>query len=188
LCEGDAKYGAGESASEFTDGFVRYIRITDINDDGNLRSDKVGISKDKAKDYLLSNGDFLFARTGATVGKTYLYNNKDGECAYAGYLIKFKPNENRLSQYYLKYYCHSSAYWRWIRNTARSTAQPNVNAAEYSRMLIPIPSMNEQLQISQILSEVDAKIQKEEATKAEFEQLKKGLMQVLLTGKVRVKA
>jgi len=188
VCEGKAKYGAGESSKKFTEGLVRYIRITDINKDGNLNNDMVGIQKENAKDYLLTDGDFLFARTGATVGKTYLYNPKDGECAYAGYLIKFVPKQNILLKYYLNYFCHSSTYWKWINNTARSTAQPNINAAEYSRMRLSLPPIDEQHQIANIFTEVDAKIKKEEATKAELEQLKKGLMQVLLTGKVRVKA
>ena len=166
----------------------RYIRITDLNDDGSLRNDEwVSISEKDADSYMLSEGEIVFARTGATVGKTYIYKKEDGKCAFAGYLIRFIPDKNKLNANFLFHYTHSYNYWRWLKSIQTEGVQPNVNAEQYSRMLVVKPPIEEQKKIADIISLIDNKIHVEIDKKLNQEILKKGLMQKLLTGKIRVK-
>ena len=97
LAEGKLEYGANEVA-EFDDiGLPRYIRITDFGDDGNLRDDTFkSLTMEQAKGYFLAEGDVLFARSGATVGKTFQFKQYKGRACFAGYLIKARPNKKIL--------------------------------------------------------------------------------------------
>ena len=96
------EYGSGASANPYHEGLVRYIRITDINDEGKLdESQKVGISKADAENKLLEKNDVLIARTGNTVGKSYIHKADYEETAFAGYLIRFKTNPEKLSSDFL---------------------------------------------------------------------------------------
>ena len=129
LCNSRPQYGAAISAIPKDIALPRYIRITDLNDDGFLKTEEwKSISEEDAKSYLLSDGQILFARTGATVGKTYMYRNEDGKCAFAGYLIRFIPDKNKLEPKFLFYYTHSENYWKWLRSIQTEGVQPNVNA------------------------------------------------------------
>ena len=128
LCERPGEYGANVRKRQFDPILHRYVRITDVTDDGKLRSaDPVSIDDVDADKYVLEKGDVLFARSGATVGKTYLYRQQDGRCAFAGYLIRFKPVREVLDPQYLFYYTHSPAYLEWVKNSQRAQAQPNIN-------------------------------------------------------------
>ena len=187
-CIQKPEYGAGESAIEKDLKLPRYIRITDLNDDGSLRNKEwKSIKENAAKDYLLNNNDILFARTGATVGKSYLYADEDGRCAFAGYLIRFQPDQTKLNSKFLFHYIHSIYYWKYIKSIQTWGVQPNVNAEQYSNLLILLSPIHEQQKIASILSGVDAYIQKNQQYKKRLEKLKKGLMQKLLTGQIRVK-
>jgi type I restriction enzyme S subunit len=187
LCNGQPEYGANVSSIDKDKSLPRYIRITDITEDGKLlEATWQSIKREFAQPYILEEGDFLFARSGATVGKTYLYRNKDGECAFAGYMIRFKPNPKQLLPELLFQYTHSNFYYNWVKGILRAGAQPNINAQEYFNMPLPKPPINEQKQIAEILSSVDEELEKESNHKEHLELLKKGLMQVLLTGKIRV--
>ena len=132
-------YGSGASAVEY-DGQTRYIRITDINDLGDLNEDVKSPSEIDDK-YLLKEGDILFARSGATVGKTYCHNEKNGRCIYAGYLIKMRPNTSTVLPKYIFYYTKSEYYKAFIRNAQNAVAQPNINAKQYGALIIPIPPL-----------------------------------------------
>lgn len=187
LCHGQPEYGANVPSIDMDKSLPRYIRITDITEDGKLlKSTWQSIKREFAEPYILKEGDFLFARSGATVGKTYLYRNKDGECAFAGYMIRFKPNPMQLLPDFLFQYTHSNFYYNWVKGMLRAGAQPNINAQEYSIMPLPRPPINEQKQITQILSCIDEEVEKEARHREQLESLEKGLMQVLLTGKTRV--
>lgn len=187
-CSKKPEYGAVVSAIEKDPKLPRYIRITDLNEDGSLRDEEwKSISEKEAKNYLLNEGDFLFARTGATVGKTYLYEKKDGLCAFAGYMIRFIPKSAQLDSKFLFHYTHSDLYWKWLKSIQTWGVQPNVNAEQYSNMLIVLPPLKEQQKIASILSNVDSQIRKQQEYKFKLETLKKGLMQKLLTGQIRVK-
>jgi type I restriction enzyme, S subunit len=103
-------------------------------------------------------------------------------------IVALNFDVNFINHIFFKYYCMSSLFQNQLTRRSVGTTVQGILSKELLKIPIAYPSIDEQCQIAQILSEVDAKIEKEEATKAELEQLKKGLMQVLLTGKVRVKA
>lgn len=132
-------YGSGASAIPY-DGYVRYVRITDITDSGKLNDDKVSPSFLDEK-YLLNDGDILFARSGATVGKTYLYDRRDGKAIYAGYLIRFIPDTAYLLPSYIFRYTKTGFYKAFIKNSAQTVAQPNINAQQYSSLDVLLPPL-----------------------------------------------
>ncbi len=131
------QYGAGYSSRKY-DGVVRYIRITDINDDGSLNDEKVSANGYSIK-YLLKENDFLIARSGNTVGKTFLYKKEFGKSIYAGYLIKFELDVEKVLPEYLLYYTKSSVYKSWINSNMRVSAQPNINSQQYLDSPIVLP-------------------------------------------------
>lgn len=131
------QYGAGFSSKEY-DGNIRYIRITDINDDGSLTADKVS-ADGYSEQYLLKNDDFLIARSGNTVGKTFLYKENFGKAIYAGYLIRFELNTDIIIPEYLLYYTKSSVYKKWINGNMRVSAQPNINGQQYLDSPVVLP-------------------------------------------------
>lgn len=180
-------YGVNASAEDFDSEKPRYIRITDIADDGHLKQgDPKSISRQQSEGYELQNGDLLFARTGATVGKTLLYQKDHPEAAYAGYLIRFQLDQERILPKFVFYFTQTDNYDRWVSRITRQGAQENINTGEYSSMLLPLPPITEQRKIVSILETVDRKISQERDTKQKLQELKRGLMQDLLTGNKRV--
>lgn len=136
------KYGASyKTIHKVSD--VRYIRITDINEDGTLNEDIVS-ADGYDNQYLLQDGDFLIARSGNTVGKTFLYQSDIGKAIYAGYLIKFVLNPDLINPKYLLFYTKSSIYKRWINSNMRVSAQPNINSEQYLFSPIIVPEMEVQ--------------------------------------------
>lgn len=156
------EYGSGAAACDY-DGNTRYVRITDIDNDGNLGSDIVSPNIVDEK-YLLMDGDILFARTGATVGKTYLYQSKAGRCIYAGFLIRVVPNQELIRPSYLYYFTKSPQYKGFVQQSMKVVAQPNINAKQYGDLEINVPSLEIQDKIIkklQIVSEIIALRKKE---------------------------
>lgn len=149
-------YGAGEKGIKKRSD-IRYIRITDINEDGTLNDDFVSAEKVDSK-YLLEENDFLIARSGNTVGKTFLYKKEFGKCIYAGYLIKFKLNTKKIIPEYLLYYTKSNIYKQWIASNQRANAQPNINSNEFLNSPIIIPPIEEQNYIVNHVQKIKEKI------------------------------
>ena len=139
------EYGSGAAACKY-DGSTRYVRITDIDNEGNLGDDIVSPNSVEEK-YVLHDGDILFARTGATVGKTYLYRINDGRCIYAGFLIRLVPNINIIRPEYLYYYTKSPTYKRVVQNSMKVVAQPNINAKQYGELELNVPTLKVQDEI-----------------------------------------
>ena len=145
LCKGE--YGSNKPAINYNGGY-RYIRITDITTNGELKEAKVGVSDEEieAQKYLLKENDILFARSGATVGKNFFYNKKYGKCIFAGYLIRFQLNVHLVLATYLKKFLETNYYWNWVKNCQNIVAQPNINAKQYGEdlkiMLPPIELQN----------------------------------------------
>lgn len=125
---------------------MRYIRITDINDDGTLGNEFVSAEKVDNK-YLLEQDDFLIARSGNTVGKTYLYDASIGKALFAGYLIKFVLNKKIINPHYFLYYTKSSIFKKWIASNQRISGQPNINGQEYLSADIIVPPIQKQNEI-----------------------------------------
>ncbi len=171
IVQSKPKYGAGFSSKEF-DGKTRYIRITDINDDGSLNDEKVS-ANGYSDHYLLKDNDFLIARSGNTVGKTYLYKKEDGQSIYAGYLIKFELNTKKVVPEYLLYYTKSLTYKNWINGNMRVAAQPNINSQQYMDSPVILPPIDVQYAIVEHITKQKFKIKqlKQQAEKLRKESL-----------------
>lgn len=125
----------------------RYIRITDINDFGEL-DDSLGATAENCSDeYFLYENDLLFARSGATVGKTYLHKHLSYPAFFAGYMIRVRLDESTLLPDYLFAYTQTSFYKNWVDAIQRTAAQPNINAEEYASLPIPLPPLSVQQSI-----------------------------------------
>ena len=184
------QYGANEPAESDDTTYPRYIRITDITANGELRPETFkSLEPSKAKDYLLDKGDVLFARSGATVGKTFLFN-ADIKACYAGYLIKASCDKRRMLPEYLYYYSQSGAYECWKNSVFIQSTIQNIGADKYQMMYILVPSKDEQKQIveytmrkSQIF---DAAISKAQHQVELLQEYKQSLITEVVTGKRKV--
>ena len=186
-CIARGQYGANVAKRDFEPGGIRYIRITDIDDDGALKDEAVGIDDQDADGYLLRTGDILFARSG-TVGKAYLHVDDDTglRCAFAGYLVRFRTRGSVLLPAFLKEYLNTAVYWRWVAVRQRAQAQPNINATEYGQLPVPLPSLDEQRKIVDVADGFNSFIRSARAEVRARLRLKRALMSVLLTGELRV--
>ena len=167
VCSIKGEYGLSVPSKTF-DG-VRYIRITDITDSGTLNNDCVSADCDEVEKEPLKDGDILFARTGATVGKTLIYLKAYGECLYAGYLIRYRVKHDIMLPKYLFHFTHSNKYNKWVKSNLVEGAQPNINAQKYNSLSIPVLSVEEQSHIVSILDTFEASIQNLEAQLKERE-------------------
>jgi len=141
------KYGANEAAELTDPELPRYIRITDVNDDGSLRDETFrSLPEEIADGYLLSDGDILLARSGATVGKSFIYKPSWGVAAYAGYLIRARMSE-AVNADYAYLFLQSSCYWQWLNSVFIQATIQNVSAEKYANLVIPVPPVKEQLSI-----------------------------------------
>ena len=161
-------YGANASSKSYDEGSPRYIRITDIDDDGRLIDDDlVTIDSKNYNNYILEDNDFLFARTGNTVGKTLLYRSSYGLAVFAGYLIRFKLNDKKLRSKFLFYFTKSLKFESFKRKMVKIGAQPNINSEEYQSMYLPELSVKAQDEVIdkldnywEIIDLADSKLQK----------------------------
>ncbi len=170
-------YGANASSKPFTANDPRYIRITDIDDEGNLlQEEKVSIESNSYNEYILKQNDFLFARTGNTVGKSFLYNKEDGHSVYAGYLIRFRLNEDVLDPLFLKYFSKSAKFDAFKQKVVKIGAQPNINSKEYQSMYLPLPKIDEQNLIVGKLKLIEEQIRKVREQSHLSEKLQKSLI------------
>ena len=146
-------YGYTDKAKETGD--IRFIRITDIDENGYLKSnDKKYISlTEESRNYLVRHGDLLMARTGATYGKT-LFIDTNETSAYASFLIKITPSEKLNSRYYW-HFSKSELYWKQANNLVSKAGQPQFNANSLKNVKIPIPSLEIQSRIVQVLDNFD---------------------------------
>ena len=151
------EYGLNVAAKEF-DGENKYIRITDINDDSHefvaddITSPDIDLSN--ADGYKLVEGDILFARTGASVGKTYIYKESDGQVYYAGFLIRAQIKQEYNPEFIFQNTL-TIDYKKYIAITSQRSGQPGVNAQEYSEYKIIMPNRVEQDKISSYFRNLD---------------------------------
>lgn len=124
----------------------RYIRITDINEDGTLNDDWKTVAEVE-KQYILKEGDVLFARSGATAGKAFYYKNEYGKALYAGYLIRFRFDESKVIPLFVYNLLCSKEYNDWVEKTKGGTARQNINSQQYCSFEIPLPPMDIQKKI-----------------------------------------
>lgn len=154
LSLGKGEYGAQSASTEYVPGRPRYVRITDINDDGSLNDDVVSSANvEDDEQYKLSYGDFMFARMGATVGKTYAY--KTGNQIFAGYLIRYRLNLEKIMPEYLYAYTRLDEYKNWVLLNQSGAAQPGINAKKYGSLQIPVAPLTEQKAFEDFVKQVD---------------------------------
>ena len=185
------KYGANESAELEDFEQPRYIRITDFGENGMLRDDTFrSLPKEVAEDYLLQEGDVLFARSGATVGKTFQFKNYKGLACFAGYLIKASPNENEILSDFLYLFTRSGLYENWKNSIFIQATIQNIGADKYSLLEITLPPIEEQKQIVEFIETATGKI---DATIATIEkeigflrEYRTALISEVVTGKIKV--
>jgi type I restriction enzyme S subunit len=156
------KYGANESGLDYHENLPRYIRISDFGIDGKLNEEKKhSLPFEIARNYLLKDGDILFARSGATVGKAYQFRSSlsiEKEYCYAGYLIKAEPALNKVNSDLLYYYTQSSSFNSWKDSIFNKATIENIGADKYAELFIPLPPLAEQESIAQFLDEKCARI------------------------------
>ncbi len=176
------EYGANAAGINYRPQLPRFLRITDIDDNGRLiKTDLVSVDIKYLEQYGLKQDDIVIARTGNTVGKSYLYNEKDGTLVYAGYLIKFRFDGGKVLPQFAFHHLQSERFKSWIKNTVRIGAQPNINAAEYCSIKFKFPPLPEQRRIARILSTADAVIEKTQAAIAKYQAIKQGMLQDVFT-------
>jgi len=180
------EYGYTASAKKRPIG-PKLLRITDIQF-GKVNWSEVPYCEcddQNLKRYNLALGDILFARTGATTGKSFLIKDCP-EAVFASYLIRLKTS-GKISPEFLYSVFNSSIYWKQIKQFLGGSAQGGVNASLLSDIKIPLPVFNEQVSIAEILFCINDAIEKSDQIIEKTKQLKKGLMQQLLTGSIRLK-
>ncbi|WP_369041073.1 restriction endonuclease subunit S [Staphylococcus chromogenes] len=180
-------YGLNAAATDF-DGENAYIRITDINEKNRqININKLTSPSNYSEEYLVENNDILFARTGASTGKTYIHNaKKDLKFYYAGFLIKSKVKEGYSSEFIYQNTL-TNKYNNWVDVMSVRSGQPGINSKEYSKFNIYFPSFNEQQKIGEFFSKLDHQIELEEKKLELLEQQKKGYMQKLFSQEIRFK-
>jgi len=176
-------YGINAPAVPYSDRLPAYIRITDITEDGRYDpSNPVSVKSADSEKYFLEDGDIVFARTGASVGKSYKYRPCDGRLVFAGFLIRVHPDSINLHAPYVAAYITTGPYWRWVQLMSMRSGQPGINGNEYAILPIPKPPIAEQRAIATALSDVDALLDGLDRLIAKKRDLKQAAMQQLLTG------
>ena len=181
-------YGVSESAK--SEGKFKLLRITDIQDNA-VNWNTVPYTdypESKSENYILQAGDILFARTGATVGKSYLVDDDVPENAiYASYLIKVRVS-NMIIPQYVKYFFESGFYWEQIANNSVGVGQPNVNGSSLGNLWVPIPPIQEQRRIVDKLVSwclmIDKISENQELITQQIEELRNHILNLAISGKL----
>ena len=186
------QYGYNAPAKE--SGRIKMVRITDIQN-GKVQWATVPfceISEEEIKTYRLRKNDILFARTGGTVGKSFLVDEEPEDAVFAGYLIRTQYDSQKLNPKYMKMFMESQLYWDQLKNGTIATAQPNCNGQTLSKMILPLPPLAVQnaivAKLEQVLPLVDAYenalLQKEELKSTLGDKVKKAILQEAITGQL----
>ncbi|MDT8413156.1 MAG: restriction endonuclease subunit S, partial [Vicingaceae bacterium] len=136
------EYGINAAGVPFSENLPKYLRITDIDDSSNVLrlNNMVSVNNTESHKYLLEDKDIVFARTGASVGKTYLHNQeKYGELVFAGFLIRFRLDSKILLPEFLYQFCETNDYWNWVKMTSQRSGQPGINSQEFGQLTLPLP-------------------------------------------------
>lgn len=173
------EYGMNAAATTF-DGAHKYIRITDIDDDSHtyIDCDPVSPSGVLEEKYRVRDNDILFARTGASVGKSYLYRKTDGDLFFAGFLIRIHVKDGIDSEYVFLNTL-TEEYAKWVLLESARSGQPGINAEQYRRYRFKLPSLRIQKRIASIAQKLDSQIQRESMCLHLLREQKLGLLQQL---------
>lgn len=170
-------YGMNVAATSY-DGENKYIRITDISEENNRYNPRPILSPkgELEEKFIVNDNDILFTRTGASTGKTYIYDKNDGKLYFAGFLIRFNINEGNEAKY-IFYQTQTRNYNKWLKVMSMRSGQPGINAEEYKKLKFNLPSYEEQKKIADFLSSIDFKIEIIEKKLEGMKDFKKGLLQ-----------
>ncbi len=173
------EYGMNAAATSF-DGEHKYIRITDIDDDAHtyIASAPVSPSGDLEEKYRVRENDILFARTGASVGKSYLYRKTDGDLFFAGFLIRIHVKEG-VDSGYVFLNTLTEDYDKWVLLESARSGQPGINAEQYKRYSFKLPPLKIQKQISGIVQKMDEQIKREYLCLRLLQKQRDGMLQQL---------
>jgi len=159
LVSAPLQYGASEESGQNEEGDPRFIRITDIREDGTLRDESFcSLPVEVAKPFMLEDGDLLFARSGATVGKSFMYRSAFGKACFAGYLIRARIDKAKAEQKFINYFTSSPSYWQWLASSSIQSTIQNVNAEKYNSLALPLPPLAEQRAIAAYLDRETARL------------------------------
>lgn len=183
---GKPSYGMNASSKEF-DGKHIYLRITDIDETTHelLKTNLTSPDAILSEEFKLTEGDLLFTRTGSSTGKTYLYKKEDGDLFFAGFLIKFHIDDAIPG--FVCYYTQTSQYRKWVNINSMRSGQPGINAHEYSKLLVPTPTHEEQKKITSFLHTLDEWIKALRKQKVEFQRYKKVVNYQIFNQEIRFK-
>lgn len=185
-------YGANEAAESDDPNQPRFIRITDIDDKGDLRPETFkSLDLETAKPYILAAGDVLLARSGGTVGKSFIYKIDWGECCFAGYLIRARLDSVKMLPGYFYAYCQTNYYWSFIGGSQIQATIQNVSAEKYANLILPRPPFEEQYEIYDVLTEKTAEfdelIKQAEHAIQLLQERRTALISAAVTGKIDVR-
>ena len=177
---GKGSYGIAASAVERKADLPTYLRITDIFDDGTLNlSELKSVDAPNSDKYILKPNDIVFARTGGSTGRNYFYDGSDGVFVYAGFLIKFSIDPEKVNPKYVKYYCRSKQYNDWVQSFDTGSTRGNINAQTFGNMEIPLPERKQQDYLVSILEPIDEKIKNNKQVNDNLEQQAQSYFQEL---------
>ena len=173
---GKGEYGIGAPAVKYSPNLYKYLRITDIDDNGFINTNQMKSINDKNEEkYLLKANDIVFARTGNSTGKSYFYNSDDGPLVYAGFLIKFSLDPTKLNPKYLRYYTLTNEYKGWINQFSIGSTRKNINAKIFGDMVISLPPRYYQDFVVDILDSLERKVKINKQMVANLEELSQTL-------------
>ena len=154
-------YGIGAAAVEYDESLPTYLRITDIREDGTIiREGLKSVDDPNACEYYLKPNDLVIARTGASTGRNYFYDGRDGQLVYAGFLIRFSIDERKIWPPYVKYWFQGSEYRTWLLNHTDGSTRANINAVTLGDCPIYCPTdASTQRKIAAVLGALDDKIE-----------------------------
>lgn len=181
------QYGANATGVEYTESLPRYVRITDITSNRTLSNEgKQSLPTEIAEEYILDDGDLLFARSGATAGKSFYYESKYGDCAFAGYLIRFKADFQKANSKFLYYYTLTQAYEEWSQQIFIQATIQNISAEKYNGLRFAIPdNIEQQNEIVEYLdkkcAEIDSLIEAKEKTNALLKEQRQSIIYEAVT-------
>ncbi len=182
LLDREPNYGVNAAAVPFSENLPSYIRITDIDDDGQFDPHpRVSVDIDATEEQYLQVGDIVLARTGASAGRSYHHCEEGVRLVFAGFLIRVRPNPERLTSQFLSAYLSTWNYWDWVRRTSARSGQPGINSNEFSSMPLPLPpggrTLDEQQKIADCFGSLDDLIWVKGRKLEALRQHKQGLMQ-----------
>lgn len=181
------QYGANATGVEYSESLPRYVRITDITTNRTLSNEgKQSLPTEIAEEYILDDGDILFARSGATAGKSFYYESKYGDCAFAGYLIRFKADFQKANSKFLYYYTLTQAYEEWSQQIFIQATIQNISAEKYNGLRFAIPdNIEQQNEIVEYLdkkcAEIDSLIEAKEKTNALLKEQRQSIIYEAVT-------